>query len=636
MDDNDQLEGGDEQSELEALVRALKFARGFKLLMVICDPSRMKAQQERAQAAWGQRAEVVELDGPVTDLLDALLRHLGERAAAALFVSGLERSVTEVFAEGRSVPLISAMNARRDSFAKILHCPLVLWVPRYVYAAIAQGAPDFISIRSGLFVLAAPSAQALNLKEPPPYDQPWTADLPRQEKYALLTQIQTLLAEQEALSADRRNNEAIGNLLFRQAQLQASLTQWREALQTLQRLAMPQLNLAKMQSVMKLMARIFSEISNVDGEIRMVEGWLSIARVQGKTPDQIEALVTLGDLAAKRNEIQKRDAYYKEALALGRAAGQTLPGSTQLDLATVIAVMGDVQQALQICVKVRQQAQQSADRRLEGSAQARIGFLFLALSQIKEAIGAYEEALGIFEQLGDRFNVCQVQLALGQAYFSVGAFEPAFDCLGDCAKAAMSLGAYKHAAEALRLSTIIMASVGQPKRAIELRDSVIQLAQTTLNPTFTAQVHSAFGIAYAVAFYQEQGSEAAHFAQMAEQEFSTAAALDPASQETFYNWGSHLFAMATKDPGNQTGSLLAAAEKYQISDRLKPGSSALELARVYARLGQEQQCQSWLTQAMRHNQSQTAAAISKHEEFAAYQERQWLKRMLSDNQPLSA
>ncbi len=95
---------------------------------------------------------------PIQHLLDSIQEQLTTPLPDAVFISGLEFSLP-VAAEAHAAPLIANLNASRNSFAQMLPCPVVLWVPEYVLTAIAQGAPDFFSIRSSVYFFAAKPAE---------------------------------------------------------------------------------------------------------------------------------------------------------------------------------------------------------------------------------------------------------------------------------------------------------------------------------------------------------------------------------------------------------------------------------------------------------------------------------------------
>ncbi|MFL6274617.1 MAG: hypothetical protein ACJ74G_05335, partial [Blastocatellia bacterium] len=197
----------DEEGEMRALAQALRLAEGFKLIFARCNQPQ---QQKRVIVALRQqladlKIQEIRFDQPITHLLDALHERLMQPPPQAIFVSGLEYSLPTA-AEAQKTEFVANLNASRNSFPQTIPCPLVLLVPEYVLTAIAQGAPDFFSIRSGLFFFAATPGETIDTFRSLTADRAnLIADLPWQEKQARITAIQNLLADYEALPANQRD-----------------------------------------------------------------------------------------------------------------------------------------------------------------------------------------------------------------------------------------------------------------------------------------------------------------------------------------------------------------------------------------------------------------------------------------------
>lgn len=151
-------------SELEALRRALVLATGFKLLFI-----RYRGEERRLQlltavrsALTGKKILNITLDFSVIHLLDILRDELTREQAEVVFVSGFERALPDTETAADSV-LVANLNAARDLFPVVVSCPLVLWVPQYVLNAIARGAPDFFSVRSGAYLFADKADELVEL-----------------------------------------------------------------------------------------------------------------------------------------------------------------------------------------------------------------------------------------------------------------------------------------------------------------------------------------------------------------------------------------------------------------------------------------------------------------------------------------
>ncbi|MCZ6678118.1 MAG: tetratricopeptide repeat protein, partial [Candidatus Poribacteria bacterium] len=221
----------DEQTELRTLARALEFAQGFKLLFARCN---QRDQRLRIVNALRKRipqftVQEIHFDEPIDHLLDALRERLVQPPPDVVFVSGLEYSLPTA-ADAHETPFVASLNAARNSFPQILPCPLVLWMPEYVLAAIMRGAPDFFSIRSGVYYFAATPRETAAFAESLTAGEEWqAANLTFAEKQERIGAIENLIADYYALPSAHRNNRAEAHLLKRLGNLYWTLGGWTKA-----------------------------------------------------------------------------------------------------------------------------------------------------------------------------------------------------------------------------------------------------------------------------------------------------------------------------------------------------------------------------------------------------------------------
>ncbi len=149
----------DNAGEIAALITAIRLRHGFSLLFV-----ESRSQEARRDAIEAVKAalpdkrivEVSFLNNHTDHLLDEL-RTLDLQDAGALFVIGLDTSMTADPPEFSVV--VANLNASRDTFPSYVPCPMVLCLPPPAIVAIARGAPDFFSVRSGVYRVAGPEPQ---------------------------------------------------------------------------------------------------------------------------------------------------------------------------------------------------------------------------------------------------------------------------------------------------------------------------------------------------------------------------------------------------------------------------------------------------------------------------------------------
>ncbi|RYD85124.1 MAG: tetratricopeptide repeat protein [Verrucomicrobiaceae bacterium] len=137
---------------IRALARALKRAKGFSLFLVRCDSSTV-----RDKAIADLRVEVphlairtIRVPIGTRSLLEILKKEVNPKDREVVNVIGIEDWLSKESNPSRS-SIIKNLNASRNYFPDVLKGPLVIWVPDFLLAALIEGAPDFFSVRSGLY-----------------------------------------------------------------------------------------------------------------------------------------------------------------------------------------------------------------------------------------------------------------------------------------------------------------------------------------------------------------------------------------------------------------------------------------------------------------------------------------------------
>ncbi len=158
---NGPLPENDEQRA--TLTRELRYAKGFSLVFALCNSADERDRQMKAL-----REEVPELriqDVPVREEiphLSYLLRTVLEAPLPdAVFVYGLENWIRSD-SKPRTIPFLLNLNAARNHFIKDCPCPLVFWMPEYMLSQIIGSAPDFASVRSGIYIFTPSNADDLS------------------------------------------------------------------------------------------------------------------------------------------------------------------------------------------------------------------------------------------------------------------------------------------------------------------------------------------------------------------------------------------------------------------------------------------------------------------------------------------
>ena len=209
----------DEARELRVLARNITMALGFGLLFVQCSQSELR---ERLMHELELRLPDKKLfRAPIREPVMSLMHTLAERLDAlteaekpdAVFVYGLEAWLPARDEEpgARFVP---NLNIFRNDFRKYVPCLMLMWLSEHLLRDIQDRAPDFFSVRSGIYAFAAPATET----EPSPpslaaSEEIGFAGLSLEDKQERIENLRNLLTGFEALPEARRDPNTEAGLL---------------------------------------------------------------------------------------------------------------------------------------------------------------------------------------------------------------------------------------------------------------------------------------------------------------------------------------------------------------------------------------------------------------------------------------
>ena len=147
------------ERQFAALRTAIGYAEEFTLLIALCDRNDLRRETMRRIRA--ELSGIPFLDIPLTAPVENLYHTLREQlakpdshGAKAVMAWGLEVWLPAGL-DAENSPFVKNLNAARNHFPGVLRGPLILWLSTHHLDAIARGAPDFWSVRSGVYVFAA-------------------------------------------------------------------------------------------------------------------------------------------------------------------------------------------------------------------------------------------------------------------------------------------------------------------------------------------------------------------------------------------------------------------------------------------------------------------------------------------------
>jgi tetratricopeptide (TPR) repeat protein len=422
----------DESVELAALKHSLCLSQGFSLLFARCNQA---DQRRRLVAALRQklpqfRIQEIVFDRPILHLLDELRFLMEEPAPDAIFVSGLEHTLP-VAAKAHATPLVANLNASRNSFSVYVPCPLVLWVPEYILTAIARGAPDFFSVRSGLYHFSTPPQQLQDAIRTMDTEDLSVTNLPLEEKQKRVQTILGLLAEYSELPEDQANATVDMSLKIQLANLYRALYLWSEAesvltelLHTAQQTRAPLDEGAALNNL----GLVYQSQGRWQEAITSYEQSLVIKREYGDRVGEGAALNNLGLVYQSQGRWQEAITSYEQSLVIKREYGDRMgEGQTLNNLGNVYEAQGRWQEAIECYEQSLVICHEYGDRMGEGQTLNNLGIVYRAQGRWQEAMECYEQDLAICREYGDRVGEGKTLENIALLYSAQGDTEKALD-----------------------------------------------------------------------------------------------------------------------------------------------------------------------------------------------------------------
>lgn len=435
----------DETTELTALANALRLADGFRLIFVRCN---QPSQRLRLMAKLGLLLSQDTFDSifftePIPHLLDAIRDRLPEALPRALFVSGLEYSLP-VADEAENTSFIANLNASRNSFPAAIPFPLVLWLPEYALTAIVRGAPDFFSIRSGVYFFAASPAETAPLVNAVIAGDSWLLEnfllLEKQER---VEAIEVLLQDYQALSHGQRDYRAESLLLDRLGILYSTLGHWKMS------------ELAFQQS-------------------------LQICRELGDRHGEGATLGNLGTVYRCQNCLAEAEQAHQQSLQIYRELGDRHGEGTALtNLGNVYQLGGQWVEAEQVYQQGLLLFHEIGDRHGEGATLNNLGTVYRQQGRWIEAEQAYQQDLQLCRELSDLYGQGQTLGNLGNVYQLQGRWVEAELFYKHSLQLYRKLGNHHNEGGMLGNLALVKAAEGNIMEALRIGRSAVEILRTT-------------------------------------------------------------------------------------------------------------------------------------------------------------
>lgn len=386
----------DEEMELGGLTASLRLAQGFTLLFARCN---QPDQRRRLVATIRERLphlniQEIELREPIPHLLDELRYEIAEPVPDVIFVSGLEYSLP-VAAQAANTAFVLNLNASRNSFSRYIPCPLVLWMPEYVLTAIMNGAPDFFSVRSGVYFFASNFDEMQSSIQSILADNDLAvANMPLEQKRERLHTVLNMFEEYSQLETSTQNLQSRFNLMIRAAHLYFVMGQLEQAAQAYN-ICLSLCDLRKNEVgrgvVLPSLGNVYVRQEKWNEAIKCFMEGFKIAERVGDWAGQAISLTSLAGIHARQNNWPNAEKSYNRALSL-------LPEKEVRLRAIILSNLGNMFNIQQHWHEAEQHYQQARTMFEVQHDYANLAYLFNSLGAMYARQNRWAEAEQIFLQ----------------------------------------------------------------------------------------------------------------------------------------------------------------------------------------------------------------------------------------------
>ena len=270
----------------------------------------------------------------IANLSAALKERLAdEPAPGAVFVDGLENILPRASEAGRSA-FVANLNAYRNALPAIVPCPLILWVSDWLLGVLARSAPDFFSIKSGIYFFRAHTHGGRELSQRASETAPnlgWE-NVPRDELRARADKIRAFLDTPRATSRENsllevRLANRLGDLYLTLYQLGDAEAAYTRSLSILEEMPSQERS-GTAQIANDLGAVTYHQLGRIAEEQRdfaAAEGWyrrsLEIKERRGNEHGAASTYHQLGRIAEEQRDFVAAEGWYRRSLEIKERQG---------------------------------------------------------------------------------------------------------------------------------------------------------------------------------------------------------------------------------------------------------------------------------------------------------------------------
>ena len=182
-----------QQAELQAMRTMLTFSEGtFSLSFAICNSPALRDFLIDRLHSDRPGLRVHTISPGCTDILDEAISSVGQANISGLFLAGLESCVSSGQA---NYPILRALNASREAWARKFPCPVVFWVPEYVIRILYCQARDLMAWRSHQFEFGSEPADLARADAIPIMSDSLAINLSLEDKQFRIAELESRISQ---------------------------------------------------------------------------------------------------------------------------------------------------------------------------------------------------------------------------------------------------------------------------------------------------------------------------------------------------------------------------------------------------------------------------------------------------------
>jgi tetratricopeptide (TPR) repeat protein len=405
----DQKDGDySDEKYFRRLIRSIEVSQKYFLFFVACNqiPRQNELIADIKAELPTKNIEVVNFKEPITDLLFELETILADKKPDAIFVQGLGNSISSD-GTGDANNVIYALNISRDSFNDAFQCPIYLWLPEYAVIKITRNAPDFFSVRSGVFYFSSTAEQVISdIFQSTSSEWLETSSLPLAEKQKRIANLENLLAEYQGLDEEKRDKQAEMRLYSQLASLFNSISDYRKMIEYYERALECSKEIGHKQgegSILGYLGNAYLSLGNSEKAEKYYKKALKILETAKDIQGIKTTLGNIGNIHLSLGENKKAVRYYKKALIMPLENNKSINNTFILtNLGIALNNLGEYSNSIKYQKDALKIATDIGDLQGKSNILNNLGLVYLKTGEYKKVIECCQQSLEIARKIGNQ------------------------------------------------------------------------------------------------------------------------------------------------------------------------------------------------------------------------------------------